>query len=357
MSNGWYMSIPEYHVMESAQVSTDTQVVRNNTEGYKKTVKYYNYTGAKLYVVDRAGFATELPPALDYLPDTESRGLIVVATYELGMHSRAIPRPLLLQDNKVGMVISKITGQLQEKSQYVNGRRTADVKYVIPGNEIHTRATVYLRDLDILVTTITPQPGYGHPYEYAQSQFDSLYRDSDTNEVHTFSLKMKIVNANSVPTKYYLNINGRIYCVRSCRDLKLADGIYLEDSQRVLEGSLTVPTIVHYNTLADYNKACKEDETLLPLYANYETALTYGDLEARRKEEENRLKHEQTLTEQRIKHEQAMSELRAKQEQAALNNRIKEREYLNDNLNLYVKVILATVGLVASIVKLSQPSK
>lgn len=177
--------------------------------------------------------------------------------------------------------------------------------------------TVYLHELDILITLENISNASEHPYSEKGIR-DTLMVTSNILE-HGFNYAIELVDNESRYGDRFINICHRIYRVSTIKDYGRKDGVYIKSNNHIEgEFSKTDITIKHY--------PFEYAEENLGLYKSMEEAVSNGDVNLARKHELTKLEHCIGLQKAEL------SQLKNAQEKATLEleqetkNRDKERE-------------------------------
>lgn len=293
---------PDTVVEDCDSITKAIRFTMQQISGLRYRVAYYNYTGMPVTVVDRRGLCHELKS----LPHQRglNKSFFVVCSYDVNRHQtvRIDKADVCNSDpSYVAFVDALDVSDRQGFSQDVR-EHSATVVYEITLKDIQSRDSVYYRNLDIVLTVGHFSRAMYHPYEYNGALYNELNLDPDIKLRDRFGIGITLIDNNGRIGPRYININGRLYRVPAARDSTLRDGVYLRTSERVF-GDVGLPPIpeIQYYSIEAYDKACKEDLTLLRLFVSIDSARSLGDMQSARKEELERLAHERKLSDEEFR--------------------------------------------------------
>lgn len=314
---------PETVIEDCDAITKATRFTMQQVPGFRYRVAYHNYTGKPVTIVDRRGLCHEVKS----LPSQRglNKSFFVVCSYDVNRHQtvridkadvcNSDPSYVAFTDALETTNVAGFAGDVRE--------HTATVVYEITLKDLLSRDSVYYRNLDIVLSVGHPSRVPNHPYEFNGALRNELDLDPSIKLRDRFGIGITLIDNNGRIGPRYININGRLYRVPAARDSSLRDGVYLKTSERVL-GDVGLPPIpeIEYYSIEDYDKACKEDLTLLRLFVSIDSARNLGDMQSARKEELERLAHERKLSDEEFRRQKLSDD----RENERLKRQIEETE-------------------------------
>lgn len=290
-------------------------------------IAYRNYTTTPITCVLRNGFGFQIPP--------ESRPgqgeFVVSVTYSLWKSVKTDVHHILNEVNdESSHEMKAIAAALQHGSRSYDGQRTVfTVDFAVTGDELRRNGgTLYLRDLDLLVSVLESPHIPTHPYHPRTLTRDLAEEDPGINDTTLFGYHVRIVDNEGAFGDHYINLNGEVFRIPACRDHDRENGVYLVSSHPVSGDHPPPPPRVEHLTFEEATKK-------LRLYRTYADACVFGDALAERERELKELalvqkREEQELKNHRVKleNERLVKELELESQKAAFDERRRSWEEL-----------------------------
>lgn len=301
--------------------------------------EFHNGTGEDITVVTRTGVQIQIPP----LRNARFHNFVIVTKYAAGFNVIVdVGNTSYDQGHTSSLEAQKIESVVFRTDFGNNGMRsnTATVEYRISRQEFaEGGGSLYLPNLDLLVSSLSSNYVPLHPFSRAGLRQSMIDNDPLLNSREGLSFNVRIIDKHGRYGDRFLNIDGKVYRVRACKDSVVPDGVYVV-SHVPATGNLDVllPRSEYY-TFEEADKA-------LSLYLTYNEAKTLGnpqDVYKRELDERtHRLKIEQQdWDRERFERERELTESRrlleeekerARREQASRDEELRRRQHALDIL-------------------------
>lgn len=234
------------------------------------SMNFFNGLNRDVVVINRFGVRYRIPSD----PLAVNRNLIIRYTDRAHCSVISTTEGLWSVDGQ----IMKGAGQRTLANTFGNeptGRsfRSRAVDCVVSPEELHHYGpTLYLRELDIVVTTAVDDPRIYHPFS-AKGQENGLCEYAERENRDGFHFRIRIIDHNGVYGPRYVNLAGQVFKVPVGLDDDLDDGVYLTRSPAATS-EITDGTGA-YSERFDFSEA----DAALKLYRTYAEAAALGSPE------------------------------------------------------------------------------
>lgn len=283
---------------------------------FETSLGYINGLNIPITVVLRSGLQITLPPTTvggyrDFIVRHR-----VVTTREVKVNTVALSNNTSVESQLIRETIEK------GETRYQQGQRIIELKYAVSRDELlGSGGSLYLTNLDIVITTLRDHAIPFHPHSEAGIRNRMIEENEHINTVGSFGYTIEIIDNTGVFGDRFVNVNNEVFKIHVRKDPNRPSGVYRVSSGPVKGDVDFAPPKSEYYTF-------DEIPTTLGLYKSYEEALTLGDVFAARKveldelaisikREEAELKAEKQRREaafDRLKHELEEERLRQEDE-------------------------------------------
>lgn len=234
-------------------------------------ISYLNGLSDAVTIVQRSGLAFTVPAASDRnerdfvirVSNSFSRGVNIDGHYLLNGVTENSP-----------VELQKIQEALNRRNLYNRGREEFCLDYLVSRETLQKRGgSIYLVELDIVVSILTPNHVPLHPFSDVGMRAQLLESDPAVNSPKYFGMNIRIVDNNGRFGDRFINVSGQIYKVVALKSSKLRDGVYMTSSAAV-DGDYDVcpPSCQRYSF--------EEADAELKLFRTVDEAKTLGDIAA-----------------------------------------------------------------------------
>ena len=286
----------------------------SDTTGLGQRITFKNYTGKKIYIINRFGLINEIHSVSARYLDCfiiRLEYLVPYGNYE--SLKKSFYRNIdFLNKFKEIFYINLEHNNVSEM--------VVALDITIEQDKISEYNTVYINDLDIVLTTEDPTTVM-HPYSDEAIE-NERYKDLNSLKGEVFSIE--IIDNYSILSERYCCIGESVFKIVPSKDITKEDGIYLTTK---IDGKLE-------SIKFDLNKPEQAG-----LYRTQEEALNYGNIKLNREQEIAKLSHENSLISlemQKIKHENAkkIAELDLNIKELEKEMQFKEKEFEKEKMYL-----------------------
>lgn len=296
----------------------------HTTEPLTCNISYHNGLSDAVTIVQRSGLAFTVPAATDRsekdfvirVTFSFSRGVNIDAHYLLNGVTESSP-----------IELRKLSEAINRRNTHTRGREEICLDYLVSRETLQKRGgSVYLVELDLVVSILNGNHVPLHPYSEVGQRADLIEADEAVNNPKYFGMNIRIVDSNGKFGDRFFNVNGQIYKVVALKSSTLRDGVYMTSSAAI-DGDYDVcpPKCTRY----DFDEA---DEAL-KLYRTVDEARTLGDVAAAverdLKELQQRVKREEhELKLERLRREDELDSARRSHERVKLDFEVDMAEKL-----------------------------
>ncbi|MBE0438284.1 MAG: hypothetical protein IBX57_00760 [Gammaproteobacteria bacterium] len=278
---------------------------------------YYNHGRTPVIVVDRHGLKYVVPPC----GNTNLNKVIIRVKIEIIGDVNINSTDLLDNSSMGSSVLLDVLSANQRPLSFTNGfAKTYEVDYAYSFEEIESKGnSVYLKNLDIVLSTLSPFIVPFHPYSEKGCRSYAIKAREHVNTNTSLGYNIVIADSQGVFGEKFVNINGRAYKVPVDDSGEMADGVWLISSGEAKGHSNVLrPIFQRY----DFQDAEKE----LGLYKSVEEALTLGDLISAKEAEIKEVNHEIKKLEAELKKRQLETQIDHAKIQHDLDKEKRERD-------------------------------
>lgn len=311
-----YISINYPVPFEVSQVTLAEKPMNNeSTDGFFNVeYEYSNGLGVPVTVVTRQGLRVELPSS----NNPRKSDFVVRVRVTMGKGVNVNIDDLLNSSSSGSRTTGEVirSGGVEERF----GRIRYELDYRVAQKEItDLGGSLYLSNLDIVVTTVQGHRGSKHPFSDVGVRNQMVEESEKVNCPGHFSYSLRIIDSNTRYGARYVNINGEVYKVPAERSSYKIDGVYLITSGPVA-GDVNNPKPVceRYEF--------EEAEEKLRLYKTAEEARTFGDELSERKKELSELTLTLKEKEQKLRNERLERDFNYEQSRHELMREREEEE-------------------------------
>jgi hypothetical protein len=319
-------SFPEATYVKPDNIPLNVRVTPHLVQRLSTTITYTNKTQQTVYVLTRDGVTTSFPPASNII-SAEQRFEVYKYTNYNGVNFN-IPT-LLDGDSKYQQSIDKSIYAEQEAFDNKPGshRGWSSDRYLQHGIDIATlleRKSLYLPNLDVVITIESPNSGITHPLTLHGECADVFHRAfKPFNMTCMTSFNILLIDNEDAIGARYINISGKVIRVLSVKDTTRPSGLYIFDMKK---GVIEPPRIY---PLDDLNSSG------YLFFASYEEAYSGGSPKAIFEKEiaANKLEMEQyaqDLSNKKREYEEEFLKLKQKIERETLETKMNTERELND---------------------------
>lgn len=264
-----------YHDIQNVAV-VDNSKTKASWSPLERTVSYYNHLNDMVLVVGRDGLPFRLPST-----GRRDNTFQVRVTYSVDASVGIDPNNVFYHhgsDTAEGKALKTAIEAIEEKPNY--GKRIIfSLDYTVSRDDIvNEGGTLYLPDLDIVISVRKDNSPVVHPYSYTATRYQFMEAETDVNNTERFGYSIYIVSNDGMVNDKYVNIGGVVYRVPAAENKKLQDGVYLcSDAPVTNNASAPMPRVVQY-TFEDAKEKLK-------LYDSAEEAEKLGDQLVEREKE------------------------------------------------------------------------
>lgn len=329
------MSSTNYSFPEAVYIKPDTipcniRIPPQQSSRMEISTTYVNMTRQTVYILSRDGVTTAFPPSNNIVSSSQRFEIYKRINY-IGVNFN-IPT-LLDGDCSYQQSIDKAIFASQaefDNSPTAHKGYSSDryLQFGIETSDLLKQKSIYVTNLDIVVTIEHPGTGITHPLTLhgdTCSLFHSAYKQFDLHWLTSINL-MLVDNEFSV-SKRYINISGKVVRITPISDKTRPSGLYIFNMEN---GAIEPPKIYGLDEL---------DKSGIMFFNTYEEAISGGDpkaifelaqkkeLTAHKLEIEQR---EQELKTTKYENEKAFMSLKQKIEMESLEFKVEAERKINE---------------------------
>lgn len=234
-------------------------------------ISYLNGLSDAVTIVQRSGLAFTVPAATD----RNERDFVIRLNHSFSKGVNIDGHYLLNGVNENSPIeLQKLQEALNRRNLYARGREEFSLDYLVSRETLQKRGgSVYLVELDIVVSILSPNHVPLHPFSDVGMRAQLLESDPAVNSPKFFGMNIRIVDNNGRFGDRFVNMSGQIYKVVALKSSTLRDGVYMTSSAAV-DGDYDVcpPTCTRYSF--------EEADAELKLFRTVDEARTLGDIAA-----------------------------------------------------------------------------
>lgn len=252
--------------------------------GFDRQVTIKNHTDVKLHVMYRDGVHFTMHPE----PATgKPLGFTVTVSYRVGKQVDINSFGTLSAPEGVSKSTEAFKDAVANARVMRDGSRMFVVEYAMTLKDFrYLDSTMYLTELDLLISSYTGDEMGVHPYAAFGRQLMSLVTDEYVNTDEGFGYRIEIVDNEGKYGRKFFNLNGEVYQVQPVKNPWKKDGIYVTSTPPRTNDGLPTPPSVNYYPFT-------EDMTKINLYPDAEEATTYGNVKDSREKDLAKKIHQQ----------------------------------------------------------------
>lgn len=281
-----YFSTIGTRIVEAEQLK-DVVEYNPNCAPVLDQIDYFNNLPFPVYIGTRDGVKYRLEPQRD---PNKPQELYITRRVTVQRNNTTIMLPDASVNLKQEATCRAFQdGLVKSESEYPGFgvvRYTITTQYSINAAEVKEYKTLYLDNIDVLVSIDTPTVWH-HPHSSAGRQREHMATRSigDVNDQKQWGMNLEIVAPPGYTPDKYINLNGMVYRVPVYSSLSKTPGVYFSYNGLTTDTlSPSTPVVLHYSFE-------RLDEMPIKIFNTYHEAMFEGNLEESRKRELAELVH------------------------------------------------------------------